>query len=258
MVGAVAAETPATAQEPAPHRWSREAGPLDLLAIIAAAGLAPWTVWTAAVPVPEFFMFGAAAFLWPTTGVVWAIAALRAATNDTSRMLFLVLAISAGLTLGGVAPLLLAVLAGPVPIIVAFVAALAAFALALSLEPHRRIAWLVGPAIVLATIGLAVSGLPALARFAASEPALTRYAQQVLGSELPADDDYWDDPRQIGSYEVYFTDVRGGCVRLATAFVGILGDVPAGLAYCPNAAPVSTGFGATYEPFSGSWYRWLP
>lgn len=51
MAGAVAAETSATPADAALRRWSREAGRLDWLAVIAAAALAPWTLWTAAVPV---------------------------------------------------------------------------------------------------------------------------------------------------------------------------------------------------------------
>jgi hypothetical protein len=228
------------------------------LVIIAAVGLGAWTLWMSAVPVWEFLMFGAAALLWPITGLVWAITAVRASTNDTTRFLFLLLAVASGVSLGGIAPVLLVVLGGPWPVLLGLVAAVGTFALALALERRPRIVWLVAPAIVVATIALAVSGLPAKARFAAAEPGLTTFAHRVLEGEIPADEDYWEEVQLIGTYEVYFTDLRDGCVRLATAFVGILGDVPAGLAYCPNGVPVTTGFGATYEPFSGVWYRWVP
>jgi hypothetical protein len=138
------------------------------LVIIAAVGLGAWTLWMSAVPVWEFLMFGAAALLWPITGVVWAITAVRASTNDTTRFLFLF------------APVLLVVLGGPWPVLLGLVSAVGTFALALALERRPRIVWLVAPAIVVATIALAVSGLPAKARFAAAEPGLTTFAHRVL------------------------------------------------------------------------------
>jgi hypothetical protein len=43
-------------------------------------------------------------------------------------------------------------------------------------------------------------------------------------------------------------------VHLTTAEVGILGDAPAGLAYCPAGSPDN---GQRYVPISGNWFQWV-
>jgi hypothetical protein len=137
-------------------------------------------------------------------------------------------------------------LAAAVPILVL---ALAVFGLILALERPRRMVWLVAPAIVLSTFGLALSGLPRLARFKLAEPALTTYAAELLDQTRLERGERGR--ATVGGLRVRRTIIRDGCVHLVTASVGILGDVPAGLAFCP-AGPIGT----RYELLSGAWYRW--
>ena len=256
MSGALAAEAPASTDATSHRRWSREAGRLDSFVVITAVLLAVWTLWATAVPILTFSALGFLTVFWPITGVVWAIAAMRDAGSDTSRFLFVMLAVAAGLNFGGVLAFFMTFMGGLMPLAIAFAVAIAVFVLALLLEARRRLVWLAAPAIVVATIGFAISGVPAAARFAAAEPELTTYANALLNGGPQAYPGEWADTNlSIASYQVLATRVDNGCAHLATAWVGF-DSVPAGLAYCPSDVPRGGRFGSGYQPFSGRWFLW--
>jgi len=234
--------------------WSRTAGRFDLIVVAAAICWSILTLWFATAPIlgtRRLFIFGAVGLL---VGIAWAGSLVFAVQRSASLVVGLI-----GLT-GGVA--LLTVLMPVTLLTVSFLelwaavgaiaVALLLFGLILMLERPRRIVWFIVPAITLSTIGLALSGLPRLARFAMAEPALTTYAVQVLERPSTAG------PNvralvTVGGIRVRSAAVRDGCARLVTAHVGTFGGRPAGLAYCPTG-PASSR--VTYEPLSGSWYRW--
>lgn len=229
---------------------------VDWLLVVASVLLAGWTLWATAVPILTFSALGPLTVLWPITGVVWAVAAMRNAASDTSRFLFLMLAVAAGANVGGVLAFFVTFMASPVPLVLGSAVAMAGFVLALVLEERRRIVWLMAPAIVVGTIGLSISGLPADARFAVAERDLTTYANALLHRKVQVGPDEWSDGNlSIASYYVLATRVAAGCAHLATAWVGF-DAVPAGLAFCPSGAPPDGGFGSGYQPFSGSWFLW--
>jgi hypothetical protein len=242
----------AALSEPAGTTWSRSANRLDRVVIALTIVLAVVTLWFASGPVLSTARFYALAVLWPLMGMAWAISLMSSVQRGASLGAAIVLVFGAGATILGSVPFVLIVLFGAGAVVAALVAGLGLLGLILVLERPRRIAWLIAPAIVLATLGLAFSGAPRLARFALAEPALTPFASEVLegatGAEPSARRGVW-----VGPIRVRRVFVRDGCAYLVTASVGVLADSPGGLAYCPNGPPAAR---FSYAPVSGDWYRW--
>jgi hypothetical protein len=242
----------AALDEPAGTTWSRYSNRLDRLVIAITIGLAMLTLWFASAPVVSTARFSVLAVLWPLTGIAWAISLIGSVQRGPSLGAAILLLFGAGATIFGSTPMVLILLFGAGAAVAGLVAGLGLFGLILVLERPRRIAWVVAPAIVLTTVGLAFSGVPRVARFALAEPALTAFAVDLLeGTSGAAPGErrgVW-----VGVLRVRRVFVRDGCAHLVTANVGILGDSPAGLAYCPNGP---SGGRFPSEPFSGHWYRW--
>ena len=235
-----------------PPFWSHAVGRVDLLVIAATIACALLTLWFASAPVTGTKRLMLLAILWPPVGVAWAFSVARAATHEASRLSAILLLVGFAATFLGFLPAAVTFVVGPGPAVIAVLLALALFAVILALERPRRIAWLVAPAIVLSSTGLAISEVPRSVRFTAAEPELTRFAMQTLDS-ASGDGAVAMEPASISGVEVRRAFVRGGCVHLVTAQVGFLGSGPAGLAYCPNGPATGP---REYDPMSGSWYRW--
>lgn len=242
----------AALDEPAGTTWSRSSSRLDRRVIALTVVLAIVTLWFASGPVLSTARFYALAVLWPLGGIAWAVSLIGSVQRGVSLGAAIVLLFGAGATIFGWTPFVLVLLFGAGAGVAALVVGLGLLGLILLLERPRRIAWVVAPAIVLATVGLAFSGAPRLARFALSEPALAEFAAELLepasGASPGERRGVW-----LGAIRVRRAFVRDGCAHLVTASVGVLADSPAGLAYCPNGPPVAR---FPYEPVSGQWYRW--
>ena len=242
----------AALDEPAGITWSRSSSRLDRRVIALTIVLAIVTLWFASGPVLSTYRFYVLALLWPLAGIAWAVSLIGAVQRGASLGAAIVLLFGAGATIFGWTPIVLIVLFGAGAAVAALVVGLGLLGLILMLERPRRLAWVIAPAIVLVTVGVAVSGAPRLARFALSEPALTAFAGELLE---PTSDATPGERRGVwlGAIRVRRAFVRDGCAYLVTASVGVLADSPAGLAYCPNGPPAAR---FPYEPVSGQWYRW--
>ena len=242
----------AALDEPAGTTWSRYSSRLDRRVMALTIVLAIVTLWFASGPVLSTYRFYLLALLWPLAGIAWAVSLIGSVQRGASLGAAIVLLFGAGTTILGWTPFVLILLFGAGAAVGALVVGLGLLGLILILERPRRIAWVVAPAIVLATLGLAFSGVPRLARFAISEPALTAYAAELLEptSRATARErrGVW-----LGGLRVRRAFVREGCAFLVTASVGVLADSPAGLAYCPNGPPAAR---FPSEPVFGHWYHW--
>jgi hypothetical protein len=230
---------------------------LDILAIVLTIGLAGATVVTTSGPVPGFGEFGYAEFLWPIVAMVWA-AALLTGTRDRNphRLAWLAIGVTLAtiLTLGY--PLFLLVyFAGPTGVLVVAIAGLVIVGFVLlRQESHRRL-WLVSPIIVVATLGLVVSGIPRSIRFSYAEPELSAYARQLQNGEAtfaPRDD---GSAVSVASMPIYEVRREGEEIIFITGYVGVLEDDGAGLAYVPSGTPGGSG---VYQHLTGPWYSWSP
>lgn len=236
------------------RRWSGPVGQLDWYVIGPTVATAALTLWFSSAPFIGTGERLLLAILWPSLGVVWSVALFRSVRRRWSRVAAGLLALGAGITFAGIIPTVATIVVGPWLPVIALAVALGLFALVVILESPLRLAWLVAPAIVLTTIGLAASGLPRLARFATDEPALTAFAATIGPGEIAIE--AWEDPPvDVGSLRIEMAHHSDQCVFLGTTWVGPLGDVAAGLASCPVGPPQHRG---VFEHISGSWYRWTP
>lgn len=231
--------------------WSHATSRLDRIVIVLTIGLALVTLWFASAPVLSTGRYYLLAVLWPLTAIAWAVALVGSVQRSASVVTGAALLVGASVTFGGSVPFVLMVLHGPGVAVAALAAGIGLLALILVLERRRRIAWLVAPVIVLATLALEASGLPRAARFAFAEPALTTHAIDLLGQAGAPD--RVSGRVNVGGIGVGRPRLRDGCAVFVTAHVGVLGDSPAGIAYCPTG-PTSNP--THYEQFSGHWYRW--
>jgi hypothetical protein len=232
--------------------WSRQADALDWLLVLATIGLSVATLWVTSVPFPSLFGSYPLPFLWPLVGASWSLVLLRRAHDGAARFAAALLLLGAVATTGGGLPFFAYFMYGETPLLIALLIALGLLAVVLVRERPLRIVWLVAPAIVLAMIGVGLSGAPAALRFAYAKPALTSYAESVLRGEAvqrPSE----QQRITVGSIDIAEVHARRGCVHLTTAYLGF-DDDPAGIAYCPSGPP-STG--DRYEQLNVPWYRWL-
>jgi len=180
--------------------------------------------------------------------VAWSATVFLRTTDQAARLAIgalLVVAVSV------VGPFIAMFLSAPSSWIVA--ASLVAVAGTVFLLRQRplRVIWLVAPTIVVATVGLLLSGLPRSVRFAVAEAELTAYVQTLdQAGALP---DY-DRPVIVGGVPVFEVISEEGQVRLVTGFIGILDDDPAGLAFVPEGDPVGVG----WKHIKGPWFTWVP
>ncbi len=231
--------------------WSRQADTLDWLLILATICLAVATLWVTGVPFPGFFDSYPLPFLWPLVGAAWSLVLMRRARDRAARFAAGILLLGAVATTGGAFPFIAYFVYGEGPLLIALLIVLGLLTFVLVRERPIRIVWLVAPAIVLAMMGVGLSGAPAALRFAYAKPALTAYAEQVMRGdavERPSE----GHRISVGSINIDEVQAGRGCVHLTTAFVGF-DDDPAGIAYCPSGPP-STG--DRYEQLSAPWYRW--
>ena len=230
-------------------------GVIEWIAIGISAALACLTIYEASVPVPGTDSFNQLESLWPVAAIAWAVAIWEATPDRTARVAAGIVAVASiidvvllGFPLG-----FALLLIGPSGLAIACLLATAIFLVILRGADSRRRLWFVPPAIVLSTLIVVYSGVPRGLRFAAAEPALSTFAEQVLRGDVSVDP--YDDPVGVGSILIYQTVQRGNELLLVTAYIGIMGDDAAGLAYIPSGLPSGTG---EYEHLQGPWYRWSP
>lgn len=244
--------------DPQAGTWTRRARPVDLAVVALTLAMSALTIWIASAPIAHLFDFLILGFVWLPIGAVWALSLIvvRRPTLVLGALLLLVLVafsvlFGVGAVGGAVTTGLLALVGlGGVLLVVRLV-----FGRAILLDRPHRVVWLVAPAIVLLTVALAASGVARLARFTLAEPALRAYATEVL--QRPA----VRHPEETGGATIWgltidWSAARGGCAHLVTTHVGLLGEYPAGLAYCPSGPPRQDEATGDYEPFQGPWYRW--
>lgn len=233
--------------------WSSSVDRVDWAIVAVSLVLAIGTLYVFSVPVVGTGAMGLLSILWPATAVAWALALLGTLRTSIGRVAAALLALGFVASIGGIIPFFVALLIGPIGLITGGVLALGLFALILAREPSRRLAWLPAPTIVIATSALLLLGLPSLVRLALSEPDLTAFAQRIERGESVAHVSP-DAPILVGSIPILEVDADTDVVRFVTAYVGILGDYRAGLAYAPSGAPSGVG---RYEHLMGPWYRWF-
>ncbi len=232
--------------------------PADIFIVALTIGMAALTLWLASAPIAHFFDFVILGFIWVPIGAVWALSlfVVRRPTWVLGALVVLLLGVCSTIlgvrALGGLVTTGLIALIGVAGVLLVVSIVLGR---AILLDRPHRIVWLVAPVIVLATAGLSVSGLPRLARFALAEPALRAYAKDVFDQptvEFPDE----TQPIGVGGLTIDWSAAQGGCAHLVTTYLGILGEYPAGLAYCPSGLPPVDGRAGDYDPFNGPWYLW--
>jgi hypothetical protein len=238
--------------------WTRHVRSVDILIVALTIGMAALTLWLASAPIAHFFDFLILGFIWLPIGAVWALSLIvvRRPTWVLGAMVLVLLGVCSAIfgvgALGGLATTALIALIGLGGVLLVMSMVLGR---AILLDRPYRIVWLVAPVIVVATLGLAVSELPRLARFAFAEPALTAYATDVLDQprvKFPEE----TQPIGVGGLTIDWSAAQGGCAHLVTTYLGILGEYPAGLAYCPSGLPAVDDRIGDYDAFSGAWFLW--
>jgi hypothetical protein len=234
--------------------WRRDIDKLEWFTLASSLVLAGASVWAASFPIVSADAWFIGEFAWSLVATLWAIDLLATVDDSSNRGLSLAL-------------LLLGLVANPVLVVGALLVGIGgtiglAFGVALGScifaaiairEPQRRLGWLLAPVVVLSMFAIIATGVPRSIRMQVDEPALTRFAQDVVtgtGPTLPA---YFDVGLMIGSIPIYAAYDYDGALRLVTAEVGYLGDSDAELAYFPDANPPPEG---RYEHLVGAWYRW--
>lgn len=234
--------------------WSRTATRWDWALLAVTIAMATYTIWVESVPVvdsPDGLLLG---LVWPVIGLVWAIRLFESVRRRRSRVAAGLLALGAFATFGGVLIFVVDILFGDVAVLLAFAAGTLVFGFVLWSERPRRLSWLMAPAVVVVTLIAIGTGIPAAVRFSIGSSDLSAYAQSYLGVP-PATPPTPDQPVEVGSVRIYDVELYDGCVHLTTAYVGVLGDYPAGLAFCPSGAPANR---LSYVQIQGEWFRWGP
>jgi hypothetical protein len=231
----------------------RRARPIDVAIIALTIVMAAVTIWTASTPIAHVFDFLILGILWLPIGAVWALSLIVSSRPNLALIgvvAIVLLLLAAGSFVQGMGPLSTLVMTG---VIASGAAVVVADVVRKRLMP---LVVLIAPAIVLVTVGLILSGIPKAVRFAVAEPALRAYAMDLFEQprvELPDE----AVPVSVGGFTVDWSVARGGCAHLVTTYVGILGEYPAGIAYCPSGPPGDDSGVGDYEAFSGTWYRWF-
>jgi hypothetical protein len=238
-------------------RWSAEVEALDLGVMVATLLLAGITLQAASDPVFGTDPFFLLMLGWPVAGVGWALTLLRRADDVVARAAgsLLLAGTVAAFGLFGVSFLFLA-FGGRVALAGAAVVAAGLFAVVVARTRNRRLAWLVAPTVVLLTLGFVYTGLPRQARLWIANSALTTYAEQIRRGDAVVIPRSPDQHVVVGTMPIYEVHEDEGELRFVTAYIGILGDDPAGLAYVPSGQPAAADL--TYQHVLGPWYRWYP
>jgi hypothetical protein len=230
---------------------------LDGLAMAFSAALVVPTIWAASSPVPSVGDYSVLMVLWPIAAAVWAASIV--ARSDESRVRAFGFVVMAGSIVAvgtlGVPSAVIAFIAGPVGLGLCLFLATAVTAKILLPARGRRLRWFIAPLLVIGTFSVLASEVPRAIRFATSEAALTAYAEQVRTGTQTAMPDEIGTSIQVGSIPIFRVETIDGEIHLTTAYVGILDDDPAGLAYVPSGPPSGPG---VYEHVDGPWFLWLP
>jgi hypothetical protein len=230
---------------------------LDGLAIAASAALVVPTIWAASSPVPSVGDYPVLMVLWPLAAAIWAASILVRSDEPRVRGLGFVVIAGSIVAVGtlGLPFAVIAFLSGTIGLGLCLLVGIAVTAKILLPAGARRLRWFTAPLLVIATFAIVASGVPRAIRFATSEAALTAYAEQVrtgTQAEMPGD---IGTSIQVGSIPIFHVETIDGDIHLTTAYVGILDDDPAGLAYVTGGTPSGPGI---YEHIDGPWFLWLP
>jgi hypothetical protein len=230
---------------------------LDGLAIAVSAALVVPTIWAASSPVPSLGDYPAMMILWPIAAALWAASIINRSHEPRVRGFGFVIIAGSIVAVGtlGVPLAVIAFDSGSIGLGLCLVLGIAVTAKVLLPARGRRLRWLIPPLLVIATFTIVASGVPRAIRFATSETALTAYAEQVRTGTQTAMPGDIGTSIQVGSIPIFRVETIDGVIHLTTAYVGILDDDPAGLAYVPTGTPSGPG---VYQHVDGPWFLWLP
>lgn len=229
----------------------------DGLAIAASIALVVPTIWAASSVVPSVGDYPALIILWPFAAAMWAASIVI--RSDEARVRGFGFVVIAGTILAvatlGVPFAVIAFISGGIGLGMCLFVGIVVTAKILLPAKGRRLRWFIAPLLVIAAFAIVASGVPRSIRFATSEAALTAYAEQVrTGTQTTVPSDIGTSI-QVGSIPIFRVESIDGEIHLTTAYVGILDDDPAGLAYVTGGTPSGPG---VYEHIDGPWFLWLP
>lgn len=227
----------------------------DAIVLVLAGCLGVVTVFTASAPVGDLGDWVFASVGWSVLGTYWSLRLLAGTGDPAARTIALVFLLAAALSFvsfGFVTMFVLAIV--PFSITAAGALGLGMAALGALRDAERRRTWLGVPALAIITLAVVASSVPRTIRFTLAEPALTEYVMGV-DQRAPSASPSENAAIEVGGLTIYDVYEQDGEIHLTTAYVGILGDYPAGLAYVPSGVPSDDG---RYEQLSARWYRWFP
>lgn len=233
--------------------WSTHVDWFDLLVLGFTIILAGVTIWTTSAVVRDAWDSIVLLVTWPIAGVLWASMVALRMTDRVARLLIVATLVVGAVAVFTMIPVVLFWVVGPPLVVVGALLGAAVFGIAFLRERPLRLVWLAAPLVVVVTAVVVASGVPSAIRFAVAEPALTAFVEGSAtgGTTSPAMDGSID----VGGIPVYEVYRSAGQVLLVTAYVGILGDDGAGLAFVPEGTPTEVG---EWEHLSGPWFRWYP
>ncbi|MEM8904868.1 MAG: hypothetical protein AAGA17_03025 [Actinomycetota bacterium] len=119
--------------------------------------------------------------------------------------------------------------------------------------------WAIAPALVMAALLIAASGLPVRARFEVDRAEFESYRRTNIGTELPQDWVQLPDPGRIGTFEIDSVIRAGESIVLWTSTPHF--GVRSGFAYAIDGPEELGGYGrlgdASLRSLGGGWYAFV-